>query len=247
MPSNRKIRVFAGPNGSGKSSLFQEFSKTYKTGVFINADEFEKQLALGGLIDLNEIGIHATESDLDYFKTLDSTKSLLQKAAKENQPITISIKENFIVDSSKSTHSYEGAFIASFIRYLLIKQQKSFSFETVMSHTSKLNEIEAIVAKGYRSYLYFVCTDSPEVNVSRVNNRVEKGGHYVSDEKIIERYYRTLSLLHQVIPLCYRAYLFDNSGKQLQLVAEVYNNAMELKTNTPPNWFIQYVLPYYSG
>jgi predicted ABC-type ATPase len=45
-----------------------------------------------------------------------------------------------------------------------------------MSHTSKLNEIEAMVAKGYRSYLYFVCTDSPVVNVSRVNNRVEKGG-----------------------------------------------------------------------
>lgn len=86
------------------------------------------------------------------------------------------IKENFIVDTSKETHSYEGAFIASFLRHLLIEQSKSFSFETVMSHTSKIDEIENMHSLGYAAYLYFVCIDSPEVNVSRVNNRVEKRG-----------------------------------------------------------------------
>src|SRR5690606_13957121 len=157
MPSNKKIRIFAGPNGSGKSTLFHEFSKNYNTGFFINADILEKRLAESGLIDLKEIGLDATQDDLDAFMTLDSSKTLFNKAAEEGHVIDVFVKENFIVDASKETHSYEGAFIASFIRHLLIAQNKSFSFETVMSHTSKIDEIKQVVSLGYNAYLYFVC------------------------------------------------------------------------------------------
>jgi predicted ABC-type ATPase len=245
MLSNKKIRIFAGPNGSGKSTLFHEFSKNYNTGFFINADILEKRLAESGLIDLIEFGLEATQSDLEAFVKLDSSQTLFEKANSAGHLIDIFVRENFIVDASKKTHSYEGAFIASFIRYLLIAQNKSFSFETVMSHSSKINEIKHVVSLGYRTYLYFVCIDSPEVNISRVNNRIEKGGHEVAKDKIFERYYRTLENLHLALPHCYRAYLFDNSGKEQVLFAEVYKGAMELKTDKLPNWFINYVLPYY--
>ena len=114
-----------------------------------------------------------------------------------------------------------------------------------MSHKAKIAEVEDLVNKDYQAYLYFVCIDDPEVNISRVINRVEKGGHQVSPQKVMERYYRTLSHLHEVLPFCYRAYLFDNSGKKQVLVAELYKGAMELKTDTPPQWFIDYILPYY--
>lgn len=246
MPSKKKIRIFAGPNGSGKSTLFNEFSKNYNTGFFINADELEKKLAQSGLIDLAEIGITATQKDLDYFKSLPSSKSLFKKAKDGGHVIDIIVKENFIVDASKETHSYEGAFIASFIRHLLIYQNKSFSFETVMSHSSKIDEISNVVNQGYNAYLYFICTDSPEVNVSRVNNRVEKGGHEVPEKKITDRYYRTLENLHLALPHCYRAYLFDNSGKEQILIAEVYKGIMELKADKLPNWFIKFVIPYFT-
>lgn len=245
MASNKKIRIFCGPNGSGKSTLFHEFSKNYNTGIFINADIIEKKLATTGLIDLNELNLFATQSDLDSFKKLDSSISLLKKASEQGHQIDVFLKENFIVDTSKQTHSYEGAFIAAFLRHLLIAQNKSFSYETVMSHFSKINEIRQIAALGYHPYLYFVCIDSPEVNKSRVENRVDKGGHQVAMDKIESRYYKTLENLHHVLPICYRAYLFDNSGKEQVLIAEVFQGAMELKTSTLPNWFLKYVLPYY--
>ena len=44
MSSQSRIRVFAGPNGSGKTSLYSVVSKTYNSGIFINADEIEKIL-----------------------------------------------------------------------------------------------------------------------------------------------------------------------------------------------------------
>lgn len=245
MLSNKKIRIFAGPNGSGKSTLFVEFSKNYKTGVFINADEIEKKLSTTGLIDLKEFGLEVHQADLDFFKSQTSAQTLLQKAEQQNQLIDFVIKENFIVKISKETHSYEGAFIASFLRHLLLKNHKSFSFETVMSHGSKILEVEEFVKEGYKVYVYFLCIDSPEVNISRVNNRQDKGGHGVPDQKVKDRYYKSLEHIHLILPLCYRAYLFDNSQKELQLIAEMYKGTMELKTDTPPNWFIEYILPHY--
>lgn len=128
---------------------------------------------------------------------------------------------------------------------MLIEQNKSFSFETLMSHESKI-KIQELKEKGYQRYFYFVCIDNPEVNIARGANRVLKGGHPVSEDKILQRYTRTLSLLHKTLPLCYRAYLFDNSGKKQEMIAELYNGAMELKTDTPPQWFIDYILPHYS-
>ena len=246
MQNNKKIRVFAGPNGSGKSTLFDEFSKNYKTGFFINADLLEKKLSTLGLIDLQEIGLLATQDDLDKFKKLGNSISIIKKAEQSGHKIDIFIQDNFIVDKSKNSHNYEGAFIASFIRHLLILQNKSFSFETVLSHTSKIDEIANMVKLGYRAYLYFVCIDSPEVNISRVKNRVKKGGHEVPELKIVDRYYKTLNNLQLVLTHCYRAYFFDNSGKEQKLIAEMYNGTMEIKTDFLPNWFLSNVLPNYT-
>jgi len=42
--SQPRLRIFAGPNGSGKSTLFESLSKKYDVGVFVNADNIEKEL-----------------------------------------------------------------------------------------------------------------------------------------------------------------------------------------------------------
>ena len=68
MAQVKRLRIFAGPNGSGKSTLFEEFSKNYNAGYFINADLIEKQLSEKSLIDLNELHITATQQDLDLFE-----------------------------------------------------------------------------------------------------------------------------------------------------------------------------------
>ena len=245
MASNKRVRIFAGPNGSGKSSLFEAFQDAHKdiTGYFINADLIEKKLLDSSLLDLKSIGLVATQTDLENFKKLSNSQTLIDKAKTDEHEIDVHIKENCIIDNSIGSHSYEGSFIASFIRHLLVEQHKSFSFETVMSHPSKVEEIKQMAQLGYQPYLYFVCIDKPEVNISRISNRVSHGGHDVPDTKVLERYVRTLELLPSLLPFCYRAYLFDNSGKKNQLIAECYKGDLELKTSNPPQWFMDYVLP----
>jgi predicted ABC-type ATPase len=169
MSSHSRIRVFAGPNGSGKTSLYSVISKTYNSGIFINADEIEKILQTKGLIDLSEFGLKVTTKDLELFSSLDDSQSLIAKAKQENSTIGITIAENFIVNKPKKNNSYEAAFTAAFIRYLLVKDQKSFSYETVMSDNSKLRELEKAKKMGFKTYLYFICTDDYEKILTELN------------------------------------------------------------------------------
>ncbi len=60
----------------------------------------------------------------------------------------------------------------------------TFTFETVMSHPDKIELLHKAQQSGFRTYLYYVATEDPEINISRVENRVSSGGHPVPREKI---------------------------------------------------------------
>ena len=74
-------------------------------------------------------------------------------------------------------------------------------------------------------------------------NRVVLGGHDVPRDKIVARYTRSLELLAEAIGIADRAYIFDNSGRKLEFVAEFENGQLkQMKTATPPKWFNVHVL-----
>ena len=50
--------------------------------------------------------------------------------------------------------------------------RESFSFETVMSHPSKVDVLRDARGRGFRTLLYFVATESAALNVARVKQRV---------------------------------------------------------------------------
>jgi predicted ABC-type ATPase len=110
----------------------------------------------------------------------------------------------------------EAQAIADERRALFIGARQSFSFETVMSHPSKLEVLREARAAGFFVQMFFVATDDPLINVSRVANRVAKGGHDVPVHKIMERYTRVLALLPEAVRLCDAATLFDNSGMMIK-------------------------------
>ena len=244
----KKLRVFAGPNGSGKTTLFEEFSKNYNTGHFINADIIENTLKTKKFLNLDQFNLKVSDKDFQVFLEIPNAKSLLKKAAEENHSIKLSLIENCIVDNSEQNYGYKGSLISSFLRNQLMINNQSYSFETVMSHISKLEEIQEAKNQGYSTYFYFICTDDSEVNISRVQNRVQKGGHNVTEFKITERYQKTLLNLFSVISLCDKSYIFDNSGEKLLMIAEIHSGkTLKLLVDQKylPNWFNDYVLKYF--
>lgn len=101
--------------------------------------------------------------------------------------------------------------IADDQRDACIRAKRSFSFETVMSHPSKVDILVRAKEAGFTVLLYFVGTDDPQTNIERVALRVAQGGHAVPEDKVRDRWFRTMNLLQQAIKSSDRSYIFDNS------------------------------------
>lgn len=197
-----RLRVLAGPNGSGKSTIKSELKPKW-IGVFVNADEIERDLKdTQGFLSLRKLGIDGQVTGM-----LDQIKQSLG---------TSGFEERLDMPSLLSSIA-----LAEAMRQWLLDKGWTFTFETVMSHASKIKFMKDALARGYRVYLYFVATDDPEINIDRVRRRVLQGGHPVDDDKVIERYHKSIALMTSACEVADRAYIFDNSGSKHKLLAEV--------------------------
>jgi len=106
-----------------------------------------------------------------------------------------------------------------------------------MSSRDKVLLLKEARECGFRTYLYFMATEDPEINIQRVKNRVANGGHDVPERKIIERYHRSLGLLTEALRHTNRAYLFDTSEDDPSFFAEITDNIVVELSGEIPHWF----------
>ncbi len=140
-------------------------------------------------------------------------------------------------------HSYEAAQIAEEICNNLLLQGRSFCFETVFSHPTKVDFVGKAKALGYQVILVMIHLEAISLNKARVAQRVEEGGHDVPDEKIETRIPRLLRLIKSVIPLCDHVTLLDNSRADNPFVPVVTigNGQIEKKLDPLPGWAQQLI------
>jgi len=117
------------------------------------------------------------------------------------------------------------------------------TYETVLSHSSKVDFLKNAKNCGWQVYLYFVSTVDSYINCGRVEERVLKGEHDVPPDKIQDRYMRSHDNLFASLQHCRRAYIFDNSI-QMQLIAEKKSdNSLTLSNeDSIPAWLDECVL-----
>ena len=87
----------------------------------------------------------------------------------------------------------KAAKLATQMREDCINEGKSLIFETVLSADEKVDFIQKAKDKGYFIRMFFVGTESPAINASRIAQRVMKGGHDVPITKIITRYSKSIA------------------------------------------------------
>ncbi|WP_029284034.1 hypothetical protein [Pedobacter sp. R20-19] len=243
MPKQPKLRIFAGPNGSGKTTLFDSIKSNYfSTQIFVNADLLEEEFQKKNFLNLSDFEIDTTNED---FASFCFQSGLFIKAGFNTESWNLAVRENVVVKNiahSTIYNSYHFAIIADFIRYTLIRNKKSFSFETVFSHPSKLDLIDFAHRNNYKVYLYFIGTETPRMNLERVKDRVLKGGHLVGAEKIETRYFLTMDLLIDMLKKVDETYLWDNSGLKHDFVGHIKEGVLNLEVLNVPNWVDTYIL-----
>lgn len=226
--------MFAGPNGSGKSTI-KSVIRPELLGVYINPDEIEQEISKQDFLDLEAFGVHTTREEvLAFFRksTLLATQDLLEEVE------FLSFGDGKLSFHNVEVNSYFASVAADFVRHKLLDAGISFTFETVMSSPDKVAFLQKAQHRGFRTYLYYVATEDPIINISRVRNRVRLGGHPVPEDKIISRYGRSLNLLMDAIRHTNRAYIFDNSRHYHIWLAEITDGKMlEMKTDWMPVWF----------
>ena len=226
-----RLRMFAGPNGSGKSSIQSVIGREL-LGVYINPDDIEKDIReRGDVLNLKNYGVNEI---LTFFQS----STLLKQANLLGEAAELSFSDDRLSFFSVIVNSYFASVAADFIRHKLLETRTSFTFETVMSSPDKVAFLAKAKAQGFRVYLYYLATEDPDINISRVKHRVKMGGHPVPVNKIVSRYHRSLDLLMDAVLLSDRAYLFDNSSHERVWLAEVTDGrVLEMKSEQMPQWF----------
>ncbi|MBI4630557.1 MAG: zeta toxin family protein [Chloroflexi bacterium] len=105
----------------------------------------------------------------------------------------------------------KAANLAAQMREDCLSKKESLLFETVLSAPDKLDFIRRAKTAGYFIRLFFVGTDSPTINASRIARRVMEGGHDVPIAKIVSRYTKSIANCAIAASMADRTYIYDNS------------------------------------
>jgi predicted ABC-type ATPase len=92
-----------------------------------------------------------------------------------------------------------------------IAERLGFAFETTLGEKTFTALLQEALGAGIEVRVWFVGLRSPELHNARVRSRVARGGHDIPDEKIRERYDRSLVNLIELMPRLTELRVFDNS------------------------------------
>ena len=109
-----------------------------------------------------------------------------------------------------------------------LSDKRSFSMETTLAGNSSLDRIQKAKDAGYEVDVYHVGLAHPDLNVVRVQSRVNQGGHHIDEAVIRKRFHQSQENLKQVIDrkLADNLYVVDNSDKHYRLGIAAENNQL---------------------
>lgn len=133
------------------------------------------------------------------------------------------------------------------LREKCLVEHKSLIFETVLSVEDKLDYILRAKEAGFFIRFFFVCTEHPTINASRIARRVMEGGHDVPITKIISRYNKSIANCCIVSEFVDRTYIYDNSIEDVdaKLLFRLNNGKLVKKyVDNIPRWAIPILKGY---
>lgn len=132
-------------------------------------------------------------------------------------------------------HSYEAARIAADTRAKLIELGRSFIAETVFSHPSKLDLVDAARRAGFTVVLHALLIPE-DLAVERVRHRVQAGGHDVPEVKIRQRHRRLWAQVADAITRCDSVTAYDNSLLRGPRIVAQFSGGVTVGAPDWPSW-----------
>ncbi len=94
-----------------------------------------------------------------------------------------------------------------------IDERLEFAFETTLGANTIPRLLRKAANASLEIYVWYVGLESPELHIARVQSRVARGGHDISEADIRRRYERSRLNLIDLLPVLRALRIFDNSAQ----------------------------------
>lgn len=153
----------------------------------------------------------------------------VEKGERLGQRINIDEIVSSFGDWRNSKDQARAARIALKLQKSFIDNNESFNQETTLCGKGIVRLFERLKEQGFRIYLYYVGVNSVDIAKERVKMRVAKGGHNIDEALIEKRYTASFENLKQILPLCDKVFLYDNS-KELRKIGQIVDGKLEYES-----------------
>jgi len=106
---------------------------------------------------------------------------------------------------------------------------RDFGFETTLSGRTYISLLGELAQRGYAMHLFFLWLPSTRFALSRIRNRVRKGGHDVPVQIVRRRFERSIhNFFVQYRAIVHSWILFDNSGTVPNVIAAMRDGEISI-------------------
>lgn len=105
--------------------------------------------------------------------------------------------------------------------------------ETDLSDCKTLATIKKAIENGFYIRLYYVSLNTVEENISRIENRVKKGGHNIYAEDVVRRFNKRFNDLKNIIEYCDQATFYDNENGFVAVAAYKNGELLPIEHHSP--------------
>lgn len=137
--------------------------------------------------------------------------NLSNLGAKRNRVNPDEILKGFGGDSSNIEDQLASGKIAVKKINEYIKNKQSFNQETTLTGRMAVKRLQKAKEAGFKVLVYYICVNSPETAISRIEHRVETGGHNIEPSLVRKRFDESLRNFEKCLDVTDEAYVYDNT------------------------------------
>lgn len=119
-----------------------------------------------------------------------------------------------------------------------ISRSVSFTQETTLSEYKTEATAKQVKELGYHVRMFYVGLDTLDESLSRIQNRVRRGGHNIPNDDVSRRFSSRWEALGKVLPYCDEAEFYDNDNGFVK-VAEYRNGEFRTVGMRIPKWILE--------
>jgi predicted ABC-type ATPase len=117
-----------------------------------------------------------------------------------------------------------------------LERAESFAVETTLSGKNYLQMMRQARSRGFEIMLIYIGTETVEINLERIRNRVLAGGHDVPEQDVRRRYRRSFENLQIAVQRADHSILFDNSTEKGYRLVAIISAAGNQWFEPKPAW-----------